>query len=166
MEYIKKHKKGFIIGGSVLVILLIVGFACKFKHKSVIVPSLEDRPFLSAPEILPVKKLSVKKAALPSTDSKIGNLTYTEAYAKYHDGAILQFDENCQSYPNNLVIKSGSSLMLDNRGSSAETIKIGDIGYSLDARGFKIIVISVSAIPTTYTIDCKLAQNVNTLTVE
>lgn len=162
MEYIKTHKKECIIGGAVIIALIIICLAYNFKHKKVIAPVLENNPVVSTPETVPMQKISNKKSVSTNPET----LTYTEAYMKYNHGSILQFDKNCQSHPNNMVITNGSKIMLDNRGDNAEMIKIGDMSYSLDAYGFKIVTVDVSKIPTTYSIDCKFAQNVNTLTIE
>ncbi len=154
-----KNKKELIVGGSIVAVLLIIGFVFTIKHKKAEAP-LANIPTVTAPAaVIPKKHLKVTKIDAPE-------LTYTEAYTKYNNGHLIQFGPNCQSIPVATVLSNGSALMLDNRSNTAEVITIGDNNYALAPYNFSIINLNVAQTPATFSIDCKAGENVHTLVIE
>ena len=157
-----KYDHKTLIGAGIVVILLVIAFVFSFKHKSVEAPLPMPSVSMDVPETPAKPIVHKKKVAVDMTEG----LSYTEAFMKYGKGNFLQFDDNCQSHPVSLSVVNGSKLMLDNRSAKSEVITVGDNSYAMGPFSFKIIIASASSIPTTYTIDCKDAQNVSTLIVE
>lgn len=166
MKYIKKYKKELAISVSVLVVLAIIGFVVKMKHHSnAEAPSTPETGVFNALQVTEQPKTisGKKKVTSPVATPEI---SYTEAYTKYKDGHVLQFNEQCQAFPKTMSIANKSVLMLDNRSSHDEVIKIGENAYQIPAYGFKIVNLDIAKIPATFTVDCLKSQNVNTLIVE
>ncbi len=155
-----KYDNKTLIGAAILALVLVVAFIFALKHKKVEQPLDIGQSSTSNME---QPKTAFHHLGIPVSS----NPSYTEAVYKYiNSGNLLQFDNNCQSHPRSLSIANGSTVMLDNRSPDSEVIAIGGNKYPIAPYDFKIVTVSVPKIPTTFTIDCTFAQNVNTLTVE
>lgn len=99
-----------------------------------------------------------------ATTPSASNASYNAALLKYGPNRI-QFKEDCQALPNKMVLKSGTTIMLDNRASVSHTVKV-DKSYSIPAFGFTTATLSGSVLPLTILVDCGASQNVATITVE
>lgn len=164
MKYIKSHKKELIITISVLIALSIIGFAFKMKHnRNAEAPSIPDTVIPDALSVTEKPRVISKKKPITVP---VVEMSYTEAYTKYKDGHVLQFNEQCQAFPKTMSIANKTVLMLDNRSSHDEVIKIGENAYEIPAYGFKIVNLDIEKVPTVFTVDCLKSQNVNTLIVE
>ncbi len=155
-----KYNKKTLITACILATALIIAFVFSLKNKKVEAPlsvPVVSTPTIAQPKYFSRPKVIVENVIMPS---------YTESFMKYYNGNIIQFANNCQSHPYSLVIANGSKIMLDNRSPNAEVITIGDNKYNLGPYGYQIITLNVPQIPTTFTIDCKFAQNVNTLIIQ
>ncbi len=157
-----KYDKKTLIGAGVAVLLLVIAFAFTLRHKKAEapLPVVEDftvSVVIEQPKVRAPEKFEV--------DYTLG-VTYTQAIVKYKDANLIQFTADCQARPRSLVVANGSTIMLDNRSASAELITIGGRTYSMDPYSFKIVTLTVEHLPAVYSIDCKTAQNVGTLTIE
>ena len=86
-------------------------------------------------------------------------LSYTQAVTLYKD-RIIQFDQNCVAFPNQVAFKQGATIMLDNRSNKQRTISLDSQRYSFAPYGFKIVTLSTTAtLPHTILIDCGTGQN-------
>ena len=92
-------------------------------------------------------------------------LTYQEAIKKY-EGTRIQFDARCQATPNQITVKNGAAVMLDNRSGDARNFSVGATKYVLAGYGFRIITASSKTLPATLVIDCGSAQNVGRILVQ
>lgn len=94
-------------------------------------------------------------------------LSYQEAVKKY-GGNRIQFDLRCQAIPSQIVIKAGTTIMLDNRiSNSARTLSIGAKSYTMPAQGYSLVTPSSSTLPATLLIDCAgYQQNVGRIVIQ
>lgn len=164
-----KNRKEDIIFVAVLVILVLIFVIFKVvKGRKVEAPSLEENTqvtdTLNPTNSQPTQKVTVIRKK--KSDSLWPELSYTETFVKYQNGRLLQFDPTCQARPINMVLKSGSELMLDNRGNQKVSIVIGDTVHKLDAYGYEVVKLSSETIPATYQVDCGARQNVSTIVLE
>jgi len=86
-------------------------------------------------------------------------LTYMQAVERYANTRI-QFDQYCQGKPSSMSLKTGTSIMLDNRSGDARTIAVDGVKYQLAGYGFRIITLTSKTLPHTVKIDCGSARNV------
>lgn len=109
--------------------------------------------------------MPTKAASKPT--SPASTLSYTQAMAKY-GGYRIQFDANCQANPNQLAVKNGNSIMLDNRVAEARKFRAGGNTYTIRGYGFMILPMKapVAALPAAVTIGCGNANNVATIHIE
>ena len=91
--------------------------------------------------------------------------SYEDAVKKYA-GTRIQFDARCQAIPNQITIKTGASIMLDNRSGDARTISLGSVKYAMGGYGFRIITPYSKTLPATQIIDCGSAQNVGQVFIQ
>ena len=174
-----KYNRKAVISAIILALALIIAFIFAVKKQKVEAPMNQSSS---------LSKLDISKdlTQSPSTyrGSNLNNnlnqedkatgisltgvpvLSYTDTFMKFRNNNIIQLSNGCQSRPTSIVVANGSQILLDNRADNSEVITIGDNKYDIDAYGFKVITLDVSKIPSVYTIDCKVAQNVTTLTVE
>ncbi len=144
---------GIIIAAVVVIILIVVGTRSK-----------------STPMVSPTPTVSVSVGISPSV-KPVGSpvisktLTYAEALKKYSTTRI-QFDPTCQAHPSAMVIKKGTSVMLDNRSPKARTVTLGSVKYALAGYGFRIVVPTAKTLPATVLVDCGTSQNVATITIQ
>ncbi len=82
-------------------------------------------------------------------------LTYDQTLAAYTDKRI-QFNEKCQGIPGQMVLKTGTKIMLDNRSKYAQTINLDGAKVVLPAYSWQIVTITTkNQLPYSYRIDCK-----------
>jgi hypothetical protein len=82
-------------------------------------------------------------------------LTYDQTLAAYADRRI-QFNEKCQGIPGQMVLKTGTKIMLDNRSKYAQTINLDGAKVILPAYSWQIVTITTkNNLPYNYGIDCK-----------
>jgi hypothetical protein len=149
----------------VAVILGIAVFVFLFsllKIKNTENANLTNTVSLNNSALIPQSTLDT--SGLPKGAS-INPISYDDALIKYANKRI-QFDGNCQAFPNTVTYKAGTSIMIDNRSGEARTINIG-VDYSVKAYGFKFITLpNVDLQSKTILIDCDKSQNVATILVQ
>jgi hypothetical protein len=163
---IMKNRKEDVIFVAVLLALVLVFILFKVtKGEKAEAPLVDDVPVDQiVPDLKPIKKPIIVKKEKPATIWP--ELSYSEEFARYRDGRLVQFDMNCGVLRSRMAIANGSSMMLDNRSNKEQLITIGDQKFTLTPFDFEIFTIKASEIPTTYLIDCNERQNVATLLVE
>ena len=162
-----KKRKEDVIFISVLLVLIAIFIVFKIingrKAEAPVV--MDDVPIDQViPDLKPIKKPVIVKKEKPATIWP--ELSYSEEFAKYRDGRLVQFDMNCGVLRSRMVIANGSSMMLDNRSNKEQLITIGEQKFTLTPYDFEIFTIKTPEIPTTYLIDCNERQNVATIIVE
>ncbi len=81
--------------------------------------------------------------------------TYDQTLAAYADRRI-QFNEKCQGIPGQMVLKTGTKIMLDNRSKYVQTINLDGAKVVLPAYSWQIVTITTkNNLPYNYEIDCK-----------
>lgn len=93
---------------------------------------------------------------------KAGTTAYTKAVQTYAN-VRFQFDQYCQAIPQSMSVKSGRTIMLDNRSGDARVIKVGPNSYSLAGYGWRLVTVSSTTLPKTLYLNCGSAVNVGTL---
>ena len=91
--------------------------------------------------------------------------TYSAAVAQY-EGRRIQFDERCQPNPVDVTFKNGTTIMIDNRSPQAKTIKVGDQSHNLPAYGYRIVALSSSTLPDSFSLSCGNAVNVGRILLQ
>ncbi len=102
-----------------------------------------------------------KKTTTPVASQPV-TMSYQKALENYKDNLRIQLSGTsfCQASPNNVMYKSGTSIMIDNRSAQTRNIKIGSASYTIEGYGFKIVKLSSATLPTTLLMDCGTQQNI------
>jgi len=98
----------------------------------------------------------------PSATSAAATKSYQNALVTYAN-VRFQFDQYCQAIPKSMSVKSGRTIMLDNRSGDARVIKVGPNSYSLAGYGWRLVTVSSKTLPATLYLNCGAAVNVGTL---
>lgn len=101
------------------------------------------------------------KATAVTTVDADASLLYTAALSKYA-GRRVQFSTNCAMTPAKATFKAGTKVMLDNRGSSVNTVTVGDSLYRIQAYNFAFITLADAG---TLTVSCGSNNSAGTITV-
>ena len=92
-------------------------------------------------------------------------LSYSQLVAQYGNNRI-QFDQNCQAQPNLVVLKNGSSILLDNRANQTRTIGVNSRIYTLVPYGYQVATLSTASVPQTLSLSCNNQVNVGTINLQ
>ena len=106
---------------------------------------------------------SVKAGSATNTEIKL--LPYHEALGLY-SGKRIELNHACTSIPNTMTLKNNTKVMIDNKSETMKAIKIGKIVTTVKGRGFKIMNLSSSKLPTKLLIDCDTSKGVATILLE
>jgi hypothetical protein len=131
-------------------------------------------PFTARPSIGVTKYLKVtpdgklietaqpKPVAQPSSGISVSllstGLSYSAAINKYPTTRI-QFDQNCQATPTAMVLKSGATIMIDNRADAGKYFTIGGSRFYFNAYAFKIFTVKSTKLPKDVAISCGSGKN-------
>jgi len=101
----------------------------------------------------------------PSAPS--GSVAYQQAVVAYKDHRI-QFDAACSATPSNMVLKSGTKVMLDNRANVATKIVIDGVTYNIGAYDYKIVTLPTitSTSNKSLLLNCGAKVHVATITLQ
>ncbi|MDE2030812.1 MAG: hypothetical protein KGI58_00930 [Patescibacteria group bacterium] len=172
-----KYNRNAVIGAIILAVAIIIAFIFAVKNKKVEAPVDQSsglskldisKDLLNNHSIYTSSNLGKATDTTVSTnpDLSTATLTYTNAFMKFRGSNIIQLGDGCQAHPTSIVVPNNSQMLLDNRADNSEVITIGNTKYDLAPYGYKVITLDIPKVPATYTVDCKVAQNVTTLTVE
>ena len=131
-------------------------------------------PFTTRPSIGVTKYLKVtpdgklievtqpKPVAQPASSISVSllstNLSYGAAVNKYPTTRI-QFDQDCKANPTAMVLKSGATIMIDNRADAGKYFTIGGSRFYFNAYAFKIFTIKSAKLPKDIAISCGSGKN-------
>jgi hypothetical protein len=158
-----KNKNTNLVWGIVVVAIIIILALLMVRAKN----NKENADVNNYTDMAPVTvegEEDTTPVTTPVAVSTPASLSYQQALVKYKDRRI-QFDQACQTTPNNMTFKSGTAIMLDNRASVARNINING-PVSIKAYGFKIVTLSSSTLPKTILVDCGSGQNVATILLQ
>ena len=110
--------------------------------------------------VVPAKKPTTTTAANPTSGKSYSDLV------KEYSGRLIQFDQRCQSFPNNVTYKNGTSILLDNRSDLARDITIGGTKYSLAGYGYQVVTLSSSSLPKEMGVSCGSQGNVGKILLQ
>lgn len=85
------------------------------------------------------------------------SLTHSQAVIIFAKERV-QFGENCDVTPRSISIKSGATLMFDNRSRDAIEFKLDDVSYTLLGYGFRLLQLKSTKLPHTVEVDCGNGQ--------
>ncbi|TSC76014.1 MAG: hypothetical protein G01um101431_1032 [Parcubacteria group bacterium Gr01-1014_31] len=91
--------------------------------------------------------------------------TYDEALEQYGDWRI-QLNDDCQARPPRMTVKSGTSVMLDNRSDDPQTVIANGTSYQIAPYYYRIITVRSGASPHTVYLDCGQGKNVALITAQ
>ncbi|MDO8560158.1 MAG: hypothetical protein Q7S23_03975 [bacterium] len=91
--------------------------------------------------------------------------TYDEALEQYGDWRI-QLNDDCQARPPRMTVKSGTSVMLDNRSDDPQTVITNGTSYQIAPYYYRIITVRSGASPHTVYLDCGQGKNVALITAQ
>ena len=90
---------------------------------------------------------------------------YSEAVKQY-EGRRIQFDQYCQANPVSSTYKNGTTIMLDNRSGDPRIVQVDGKSYNLAGYGYKLVSLSSTTLPQTYTLNCGSAVNVGKILLQ
>jgi hypothetical protein len=94
------------------------------------------------------------RESIPVTnDVAASSLPYAQAVVIYAKERI-QFNENCDIIPNPIHIKSGATMMFDNRSRDAMVFKLDGTGYAIPGYGFKLLQLKSTKLPHVVKVEC------------
>ena len=108
------------------------------------------------PTVTSGKKATTAKSITTPT-APANNTNYGTLRAQYDStGHLLTFDDSCRVTPGQIVLKTGTKIMLDNRSAIAKTIRLDNDSFSLPAYNYRIVQISPAhSLPYDLGVDCK-----------
>lgn len=152
------HKQIYLIMAVVVLVLILFGIygyqdLQGNKKQAPVTTNVNSQVATTTANSQPVAK---PKAPVKTTAP---TLTKGDAVKQYQ-GRRIQFNGSCQAQPTALVLKTGSSVMLDNASAEKRIIKVGGKSYTIAAYGFTIAILTASKSPATLQIDCGGQYNV------
>jgi plastocyanin len=143
------NKKGWLIAGGVLVVILAAWYAV-FCTSYWSPTGYTSEDVLQPTDQTPQEATTTPGAVRPRAP-------YQAAVQKYQ--YRMQFNEACQASPAKLTVKNGSSVMFDTRGTGRHTLTVGGKTYTFNGAGFAIVTLSSKTLPHTVQIDCGNGKN-------
>lgn len=145
-----------------MVVVIIVGAWWVYSN-NINIPGYvnqNDTNYSPSPTTGTAAKPVAKKGTTP-----VSGKSYTELVKEY-EGKRIQFDERCQMVPKDPTFKNGTYVLLDNRSSSARTIKVGEMKYDLIAYGYQVVALSSSNLPKELLLSCGSSGNVGKILLQ
>lgn len=153
--------KGKYVWGAVILVVLLVVIGALLKSDKYAGPTASPSPNGNN-ETMPLSPSPSASSRKPATQAP--TISY-DAALKTYGGNRIQFDEFCQATPNAIIVKSGASVMFDNRSGDARWFSLDGTGYYVAGYGFRIIPMAPKSIPHTTTIGCGSATSVGKITI-
>lgn len=156
--FIKTHSTKFIIGLVSLAIIVLI-IALWPRHKEV-------APVAEIPA--PLAEITAKPRPVyykPAPKPEPAKLAYMDALKQYASTRV-QLDEKCHATPFSMVMKGGTSLMVDNRSSQSRIISFSTNKVTVPAYDYAIIPTAVTKVSEKVLLDCGTQQNVAEIVIE
>ena len=145
----------------IVLVIVVVGAWLAYSNKMPSLPGLVGQNQLSpSPVAGTAAKPVVKKSTVP-----VSTKNYTELVKEY-EGRRIQFDDRCQTTPQNPTYKNGTSILLDNRSASIRTVVVGGTKYDLVAYGYRVVTLSSSSLPKELLLSCGSSGNVGKILLQ
>ena len=147
---------------AIVIVLAAAGVATYLLSRPVATPPVSTTEQIPAQATTEPAPAPSKPATQPAPSLSVGllsqNLSYSAAINKYPTTRI-QFNESCQGSPSAMVVKNGTSIMIDNRADVGKWFTIGGSRFYFNGYAFKIFVIKSAKLPKAVTIDCGTGKN-------
>lgn len=133
---------------------------------------LERRPLANQPDVTDQGQIATGEpspAATPNGRSeplrRANALTYDQALEQYGDWRI-QLNENCQARPARLTVKTGTTVMLDNRSGASQMVSADGRTYVIAPYSFRLLTTGGANLPHTVYLHCGQGRNVALITAQ
>lgn len=157
-----ERNKKLWIGIIVVIILLVIFWAMNKSFAPAPETGRGGAPLFSAnPATLPTEDISPGSINL---NAKKPTISYEDALAKYSN-TLLYIDEGCKVSPANLTVKNNTDIMIDNRTSAIQVVKVGMM-FPIKANSFKLVKLSSATLPATWLMDCGKMTKVASILIE
>lgn len=121
--------------------------------------SLNGNTTTSPSPSVTVKKTTIKTTSTVTGSTPANTAAYSSLVTQYSKtGHLLQFDASCHVTPGQIVIKTGTQIMLDNRSNLTQTVNVGSTVYTLPAYNYRVVTVTSSRLPSDIGVDCKSAS--------
>jgi hypothetical protein len=150
--------------GAVILVVLLVAVGIMLKSDTSLAPQGSPSASPNA-GTMPLSPTPSKAPAASGKPSAVAPGMSYDSALKMYEGKRIQFDEFCQASPNALVVKSGSSIMFDNRSGDARWISLDGVGFYISGHGFRIIPMTPKSVPHTTIMGCGSATSVGKITI-
>ncbi|OGM97964.1 MAG: hypothetical protein A2735_00815 [Candidatus Yanofskybacteria bacterium RIFCSPHIGHO2_01_FULL_41_21] len=111
------------------------------------------------------KTPAVSKATPKASPTVTSSLSYTQLVAQYGSNRI-QFDQDCHGTPGSMVLKSGTSILLDNRSNKTQVISLNGASYTLVPYGYRVVTVSSSPLPKDVGVSCNGVVNAGMINLQ
>lgn len=155
--------KGKYVWGAVILVVLLVVIGALLKSDKYAGPTASPSTNYGN-ETMPLSPSPSRSASSGKPAAPAPAISY-DAALKAYAGNRIQFDEFCQASPNAIVLKSGTSVMFDNRSGDARWFSLDGTGYYVAGYGFRIIPMVPKSVPHTTIIGCGSATSVGKITI-
>lgn len=91
--------------------------------------------------------------------------SYSQLVAQYGSNRI-QFNQDCQASPSSMALKTGTSILLDNRSNKTQVISLNGAEYTLVPYGYRIVTVSSASLPKTIGVSCNGTVNTGTINLQ
>lgn len=132
------------------------------KDGNINLPSLNNSPSPSAVAGATKTPAPAGKTATPAPTQSMSYSQLVQAYGSNR----IQFDATCQAVPKSMALKSGTSILLDNRSNQSRTITMNGKTYSLVPYGYQVVTVSSSTLPQTVGVNCNNQINAGTINLQ
>src|SRR3989344_1502768 len=152
----------------IIVILVIIAGIWWFNGGNSSVSLSPDPDASTSPTALGATRTPIGYKASPSispTPVATSALSYSQLVAQYGSNRI-QFNQDCQAVPSSMVLKTGTSILLDNRSNKAQTIGIDGKNYALVPYGYRVVTLSSTSLPKALGVSCNNAVNTGTINLQ
>jgi hypothetical protein len=162
------EQKQYAVGAGVVALLVIVVVALQMNQKSAgPIPSGENTNTMPGATSTPPSATDEPAAAptAPAPKPVDPAVTYAKALVDYK-GRLIQFSATCQMTPSQVTFKNGTSVMFDNRGPNAITIRLGETPFTIKALDYTLIKVTSKTLPNTVSVDCGASFNVGRILLQ
>ncbi len=109
--------------------------------------------------------VSNSKVTPKSSPTVTSNLSYTQLVALYGSNRI-QFNQDCKGQPGSMVLKNGTSILLDNRSNKTQVITLNGASYTLVPYGYRVVTVSSSSLPKDIGVSCNDSINAGMINLQ
>lgn len=152
------NKIAWTIVGTLAAILIVIVLVCNTKTNKISQDVLDGE---IADKTTESKEDTVKPVV---TTKPVVKMSYANALNTYKDRRI-QLNDACQTTPNTMTFKNGTTIMIDNRSSTTRKLNVNG-AYTVGGYDYITVKLTSNTLPKTILIDCGTSQNVATILLQ